>query len=231
MEHKIEYMRLDDFLSRFHPDNPKTHDDAGISASINQFGFIEPPTLDERTGHVVAGHGRGDNLHEQMISGKHPPDGVRVDDDGMWMLPVVRGIRFASDDAVKAYLVASNRLTEKGGWDIDRLDMLLKDLQFDAPELLSVTGFDDEDIFQALANAEVANEVDLSEFTQVSDFAVRYRVVIDDLGNAEAQELAEMLSQHQAKVEQYRVKGDAAQAWRDGVASASLEEGSDADFD
>lgn len=227
-------MRLDEFLDRFHPDNPKQHDDDGINRSIGQFGFIEPPTLDERTGHVVAGHGRGENLHEQMIAGKSPPDGVQIGEDGMWLLPVVRGIRFASDDAVRAYLIASNRLTEKGGWNVERLDALLKDLEFDAPELLTVTGFDDEDIFATLARTEAANEVDLSEFTQVSDFTVRYRVVIDDLDNDDAQSLADTLAEHGARVEQYRVKGEQAQSWSDESSTsddADLEEGDDADFD
>lgn len=213
---RIEYMRLDDFLKRFHPDNPKEHDLEGIGKSVDRFGFVEVPTLDERTGFVVAGHGRGEGLNAAMIRGEQPPARISKDKDGMWLLPVLRGITFNSDAEVKAYLAASNRLTEKGGWNMEKL-LALRDA-IDDPDLWSTTGFG-EDVFGDLAQFGSDNDLDLSEFDGVNDFEIRYRVVIHDLTLEAANDLAETLQAHNAKVEQYRVKKD-----------ATGEPGSDIDF-
>ncbi len=38
--------------------NSKDHDVGEISKSVSRFGFVEPLIIDERTGKLVAGHGR-----------------------------------------------------------------------------------------------------------------------------------------------------------------------------
>jgi hypothetical protein len=71
------------------------------------------------------------------------PDGIRVAGDGRWLVPVVRGWASTDDAAAEAYLVASNRLTERGGWDDTGLAAVLTAVQDADPELLALTGFDD----------------------------------------------------------------------------------------
>lgn len=117
--------------------NPKGHDLEAIVASMRQFGITEPPLLDERTGRLLAGHGRRDALLLMKVRGEDPPVGVR-NINGDWTVPVVRGFATQTDEEAQAYVVASNRLTEKGGW----INELLADVLRNTPEdLLAVTGY------------------------------------------------------------------------------------------
>ncbi|MGH9095135.1 MAG: hypothetical protein ACRDXE_08235, partial [Acidimicrobiales bacterium] len=82
----LEYMRLDE-IGR-NPDNAKTHDMEMVGASAERFGIIDILTLDERTGWLVAGHGRLAALERQAAALEPPPEGIEVADDGTWMVPV-----------------------------------------------------------------------------------------------------------------------------------------------
>lgn len=141
----IDYVRLDELPSA--PRNPNLHDTESIAGSITRHGVVEPCVLDERTGRLVAGHGRRDDLLDRMEQGAQPPDGVIVDDDGMWKAPVERGWASADDAEAEAYLVASN-LQPK--WHLDGLAELLVDLQ-ESPLGLAGTGYNDDDVTDLLA--------------------------------------------------------------------------------
>ncbi len=145
---RIEYMPLDK-LQRW-PRNPKAHDLGALHVSINRFGFVAPITIDERTGKIVAGHGRLDALQQMKAGGKDAPAGIEVR-DGEWYAPVVRGIRFNSDAELEAYLVADNHLVELGGWEEEELAALLSDLAAEDEELLEATGYDADDLDALLA--------------------------------------------------------------------------------
>ncbi len=77
----VDYMRLGDVQPA--EVNPKGHD-GSIAESIGRFGFNDPLALDERTGRLVEGHGRLDELKARRARGESPPARVRVDDDGEW---------------------------------------------------------------------------------------------------------------------------------------------------
>lgn len=163
-ERRVEYLRLDDIKPA--PRNPKRHDEDAIGASVDRFGLAELPLLDERTGRLVAGHGRWEDLLSRCERGNEPPDGVRVANDGQWMMPVVRGWGSRSDAEAEAYLVASNRLTELGGWNDDALGALLRDLAATDAELLAVTGYDADDLAHLLA---ASRPPDLGGFRAIDD--------------------------------------------------------------
>lgn len=119
--------------------NPKGHDIAAIVASIRHYGVVEPSVLDERTGRLLAGHGRRDALRWMRENAEDPPRGVVVSTaGGGWLAPVVRGFSTSSDEEAQAYVVASNRLTERGGWINDLLAEVLRSTP---EELLGVTGY------------------------------------------------------------------------------------------
>ena len=143
---RIEYTSLSE-LKR-HPRNPKDHDNGAIAKSIERFGYIAPILMDERTGYVVAGHGRIDTLVALKEQGKSAPARIDVRRKE-WYVPVVRGISFNSDHEVEAYLVADNRLTTLGGWNEPDLAGLLQELANEDHALFEATGFDDADL-QAL---------------------------------------------------------------------------------
>jgi len=144
-ERSVTYMALDEITVA--PRNPKGHDLAAIGRSVSRFGFTEPIVLDERTGRLVAGHGRLEHLRALEAEGATPPDGVTLTTTG-WTVPVIRGWASNSDEEAEAYLVASNRLTELGGWD----DAALADLLSGMGDILRETaGFTDADLDLLLA--------------------------------------------------------------------------------
>ncbi len=122
--------------------NPKQHS-SEIGTSIGRFGYVEPIVLDERTGRIVAGHGRREALLAMRKRGEAPPAGVRAEGEE-WLVPVLRGWASRSDAEAEAYLLASNKLTEAGGWDNEQLAGLLKDL--DAQDALDGVGFTDAEL-------------------------------------------------------------------------------------
>lgn len=119
--------------------NPKRHDEAEIAASIRRFGFVEPILMDERTGRLIAGHGRLEVLMGIERSGEAPPAGIVV--DGGWRVPVLRGWSSVDDGEAEALLVAVNQLPAKGGWD----DRMLADLLSRLPSFEG-TGFVQPDL-------------------------------------------------------------------------------------
>ncbi|MFH0849082.1 MAG: DNA methyltransferase [archaeon] len=132
---RIEYISLTE-LKKW-PRNPKQHDVPRIGRSVNRFGFNDPIEIDEKSGLMVAGHGRVESLLEKQGKGEPPPKHV-IATDGDWLVPVVRGISFPNRKEAQAYLVANNQLTIKGDWD----DKLLAETVLELPsDLIDVTGF------------------------------------------------------------------------------------------
>jgi len=115
MDRTIEYMPVAELVERFHPANPKDHDLEELRRSMERFGYTEAVMLDERTGLMAAGHGRIEILAHDMAEGLSRPDDVTVDERG-WLAPVQRGWHSRNDVELLAYVVASNRIAEKGGW-------------------------------------------------------------------------------------------------------------------
>jgi DNA modification methylase len=149
-ERRIEYLRLADL--RPAPRNPKLHDLESVGSSIGRFGYTAPIELDERTGRMVAGHGRRASLLAAKSAGQDPPDGVARASDGEWLVPVLRGWSSRSDDEAEAYLLASNQTTIAGGWDDEAVGKMLADLRSRDVDVTGL-GFSDEDVSKLLDGA------------------------------------------------------------------------------
>lgn len=93
-----------------HPKNPKRHYDEGIEASIKSKGYIEPIVVDEENT-ILAGEGRWRALQRL----------------GVVKVKVIRKSGLA-ERAKLEYLLASNKLVERGGWDRDILKQFDKDI-------------------------------------------------------------------------------------------------------
>ena len=140
---RIEYMPLDDLLSAER--NPKGHAPEVITASVDRFGWIEPIVIDERTGRIVAGHGRRDELARRRDDpDAEIPDGVVVTKGDVWTAPVVRGWASANDDEAEAAGVALNQGTIAGGWIREVLFPVLDHLA--TTSSLDGTGFTQSDL-------------------------------------------------------------------------------------
>lgn len=145
-ELRIEYVSLTELVEASR--NPKQHALEALGASIGRFGYVEPIILDERTGRMVAGHGRRESLLKMRAAGDTPPSGVRSG-TGDWLVPVVRGWASKNDRDAEAYLIASNRHVELGGWDDKLLADLLQSLA--AEDALQGTGYIEDDVKRLLA--------------------------------------------------------------------------------
>ena len=96
----------------------------------------------------MSGHGRLEDLERRVAAGEPPPDYVDLDGDD-WLVPIVRGGTFETDREAEAYLLATNRTVELGGWDLAALD----DFAGDDPSL-AVFRFGEPTVPAVGANAE-----------------------------------------------------------------------------
>jgi hypothetical protein len=117
--------------------NPKKHDLAEIRASIERWGLASIVAIvNEKTGLMVAGHGRVEVLRRMKDQGADAPGKVKLrKKDGEWLVPVLRGVAFDNEREAHAYLLADNRLVERGGWDRDELASLLQELDLGEDEV------------------------------------------------------------------------------------------------
>lgn len=154
---RIEYVPLAQV--RRWPGNPKNHDIGSLRLSLERFGFSDPLAFDETTGRLIEGHGRTEALEQMRLDNRTPPLRIRTATDGNdWLVPVVRGIEFKTEAEATAYLVAHNRITEKGGWDEDALIAALDEVRKGTEQALEGTGFDNATYAQALAALDEVEE-------------------------------------------------------------------------
>lgn len=161
---RIEYISLSELRRAFR--NPKDHDIGAIDASMDRFGFTAPVAINEGTGRLVAGHGRLDTLQQRKASGLPAPRRIR-EENGEWKIPVLRGLKFDTDEEAEAYLLADNRMTELGGWDDYQLAAVLSDLA--AAEELEGIGWDESEIdnlLKQLGEPEIASVAKTGEKLQ-----------------------------------------------------------------
>lgn len=125
--------------------NPKAHDQPSTKASISRFGFIQPTIRDERTGKLIAGHGRRDALIDMRDAGEDPPEGIVVDARKGWTAPVVVGYTSPNDIEAEAAGVALNRIGE-GLWDIPTLADVLGDVREQSTLELDGLGYTSADL-------------------------------------------------------------------------------------
>lgn len=145
---RIEYLPLDE-VQRW-PRNPKQHDIPTLVSVIQTHGFIAPCIQDERTGKLVAGHGRLEALMKMRSDKLAVPKRISLRKDGMWLLPVVRGVSFATEREAENYLLSDNRVVELGGWDVKELASVFDDRPLE--QLLGL-GWSEKEITRILAEA------------------------------------------------------------------------------
>lgn len=127
-ELQVEYRSVDSLIP--YARNARTHSDeqvVQIAASIREFGFNNPVLVDGHKG-VIAGHGRILAARKLDLSS----------------VPVIE-LGHLSETQKRAFILAENKLTERGGWDSDLLSIELAELQ-EAGFDLELTGFDDSEL-------------------------------------------------------------------------------------
>src|SRR4051812_30068977 len=107
--------------------NPRTHSPAQIAqlaGSIARMKVIVPLLVDSKWG-IIAGHARAEALEELKIT----------------EVPVIV-IDHLSDAEKRAYMVADNKLALSAGWDEEKLQAVLAELDRD---LRQAVGFDERE--------------------------------------------------------------------------------------
>lgn len=181
----IEYVPLGE-LKKWER-NPREHDLSSLLKSVERFGFVSPPIVDESSGQLVAGHGRLETLERMKAEGQRPPNRI-VESDGEWLVPVLRGVSFDNLAEAEAYLIADNRLSDLGGWIDRELAAILSDLAGTSEELLESTGYDADDLAAMLDEMGVTakdEQVILEQAVQLRPAREYIVVVCDEAGEFE----------------------------------------------
>lgn len=147
----IEHMPLDGLQPD--PRNAKEHAENEIRAAMSRFGVIENVAVDERTGLLISGHGRRQDLLTRKASGEQPPEGIEIDGE-TWLVPVQRGWASKNEAEALAALIALNQIGPVGGWNDETLARQLDDMRKQDNGLVGV-GFDTKQIDAMLAKLNV----------------------------------------------------------------------------
>ena len=140
--------------------NARTHSTEQINkirASLREFGFINPVIIDKDY-NIIAGHGRVQAAKAEGI--KEVPC-VLVD--------------YLTEAQKKAYIIADNRMALDAGWDEELLKLELESLESEAFDL-SLTGFDEKELFDIFKSEETEvedDDYDLTEALEKASFVKR----------------------------------------------------------
>lgn len=122
---EVKYLPIDSLKPW--DNNPKKHNSAAISDSVEEFGVMKPILVQKDTHRIIAGHGRLDAFRAA----------------GLAEVPV---IEHDIDDArAKAYALIDNQTTISGGWDGTLLELNLQDITLELPDLdMTLFGFSEK---------------------------------------------------------------------------------------
>jgi ParB/Sulfiredoxin domain len=139
------------------PRNARTHSKhqiRQIAESIRAFGFTNPVLVDGRD-QILAGHGRVEAA--KLL--------------GMDRIPTIR-IESLTDEQIRAFVIADNRLAEKAGWDTEILAIELQALlELDCVDFdITITGFEVPEIDLIIEEANASPSIEEAppepDFTQ-----------------------------------------------------------------
>ena len=142
-ERSLEMLKVSELIP--YERNARTHSAEQVDKicrSIKEFGFINPVIIDKGN-MIVAGHGR-------ILAAKKM---------GLETVPCLR-VDNLTDEQVRAYVLADNRLAEEAGWDDELLKVELAELQsldFD----ITLTGFDMPEVEEPKEVVEDDFEIEL----------------------------------------------------------------------
>lgn len=110
---EIESIKIEDIKP--YENNPRFNDEAveGVKESIKQFGFKIPMVIDKNNV-IVCGHTR---YKASVALGLKEIPCIRADD--------------LTDDQIKAFRIADNKVSEVAEWDLDKLQIELEDISLD----------------------------------------------------------------------------------------------------
>lgn len=149
---EIIYKNIDELVP--YENNPR-HNDQGVDAlaeSIKEFGFKVPIIIDT-DGVIVAGHTR---LKACKKLGIDEVPCIVADD--------------LTDEQIKAFRLADNKVAEFADWDFEKLEAELEDINFDMKDF----GFYDSASRELQDDEMVSGELDISDFEDTLEIKLKY---------------------------------------------------------
>ena len=141
---KIVNVKVNDLIP--YENNPRNNDNAvePVAKSIKEFGFKVPIIID-KDNVIVAGHTR--YKASQMLGLEEVP--CIIADD-------------LTEEQIKAFRLADNKVGELATWDLDKLNLELEDLDIDMSDFgFEELNFDEEDETQNITDNR---ELDLDNY-------------------------------------------------------------------
>lgn len=138
---KVETWKIEDVIP--YENNPRKNDDAVeyVANSIKEFSFLQPIVVDSE-GVIIAGHTRAKAAQKL----------------GLTEVPVVVADGL-SDDQVKAYRLADNKVAEAASWDWEKLNLELEEIDWftlDMEQFGFSAGVDIDSFFEDVEETESA---------------------------------------------------------------------------
>lgn len=158
---EITYKNIDEIIP--YENNPRKNDEAVqyVANSIKQFGFKNPIIIDKE-GVIVAGHTRYKAANEL----------------GLKEVPVILADDL-TEEQIKAFRIADNKVGEKAGWDLDKLKLELEDIDLDID--MTEFGFGEFELSMLTEDMEPEPYDDdmINEYSENADeYLARKRVLI-----------------------------------------------------
>lgn len=201
---QIRWIRLSDAVNLLLENNPKLHDIGGLVQSLQRYGLQELPLYDSTlsnvaggVGAIKAGNGRIEALYAMLKQGLPAPAGVKVDDNGEWLIPVIYGTDADNMYQALGYVIDGNNLVMTGGdftahdmsklWDNDNYQVMLRTLLSEGLDTISMP-LDVLDNFLLLSAGEHAGGA-----IESKESITIYRVTLEFYDKDKATEAAEKI--------------------------------------
>ena len=131
-EMKIEYKDIEDIIP--YENNPRHNENAVdyVANSIKEFGFKVPIIIDKENV-IVTGHTR----YKASLK------------LGLKQVPVIKADDL-TEDQIKAFRIADNKVSEFSSWDMDKLELELEEIELDMGDfgIISTTDVDLDSFFE-----------------------------------------------------------------------------------
>lgn len=155
----MQIVEKDLYKLKPYANNPRCNNDAvdNLANSIKQFGFKVPIVID-KDNVIVCGHTRVKAAEKLQL--KSVPCIIASD---------------LTDEQIKAFRLADNKVAEKATWDMDKLDMELSELNeldfnmsdFGFEALVEADESDDDDFFEENERERTANAYNLDDYDPI----------------------------------------------------------------
>lgn len=161
------------------PDNARHHSERNIdaiAASLDEFGQRTPLVVQKSDGELIVRKGNGTLQAARSLG---------------WNQIVVIVVE-EPDHLARAYAIADNRSGELAGWNEDKLEQILDELNREHVDAFEMTGFLEEELADLQNDWDIEPE-DLDEIEDYDEEQETYQIRIKDIRHADRDRVVELV--------------------------------------